>query len=115
MSVPDCKADGPAPVAVVSFAGHQILVASQERVPRDHDFKLAQDLASERVGSSGQSTMLEHANGIVQSMEAAGPWNNMPSFNSGNADGTVDDYLRWYADYVTLCNMVNSQPNDPAA
>ena len=51
---------------------------------------------------------LEAASGIIQPWGAAGPWNDMPAFNSGNADGTVDDYLHWYADYVTLCNLVNS-------
>jgi len=56
---------------------------------------------------------LEHANGIIQPMSAAGPWNDMPAFNSGNADGTVDDYLHWYGDYVTMCNMVNSE-SDPS-
>ncbi|WP_246301688.1 choice-of-anchor D domain-containing protein [Granulicella arctica] len=51
---------------------------------------------------------LEQANGIIQSMEATGAWNNMPAFGD-NGDGTVDNYLRWYTDYVTMCNMVNSE------
>jgi len=57
---------------------------------------------------------LEHANGIIQPMEATAAWNDMPPFNQANADGTVDNYLRWYTDYVTLCDMVNSQPTDPS-
>lgn len=55
---------------------------------------------------------LEHANGIIQPMAQTGAWNDMPPFDSGNADGTVDNYLREYTDYVTLCNLVNSQATD---
>ena len=55
---------------------------------------------------------LEHANGITQPMDASVPWTDMPSFASGGADSTVEAYLHEYADYVTLCNMVNSQPTD---
>jgi len=55
---------------------------------------------------------LEHANGIIQPMNEAGPWNDLPSVGSGNADDNAVQYLHGYADYVTLCNMVNSQPTD---
>jgi hypothetical protein len=56
---------------------------------------------------------LEHANGIVDPMNEAGPWNALPSVGSGNADDNAVQYLHGYADYVTLCNMVNSTPTDP--
>jgi hypothetical protein len=56
---------------------------------------------------------LEHANGIVEPMGQVSAWNDRPTLN-GNLDSTVDNYLHWYADYATLCNMVNSQPTDPS-
>lgn len=56
---------------------------------------------------------LEHANGIIQPMNEAGPWNDLPSVGSGNADDNAVQYLHGYADYVTLCNMVNATPTDP--
>jgi hypothetical protein len=57
---------------------------------------------------------LEHANGITQPMNEAGPWTALPSVGSGNADDNAVQYLHEYADYVTLCNMVNSTPSDPS-
>jgi len=55
---------------------------------------------------------LEHANGILQPQDLASPWNDMPAFDSGNADNTAIEAMLLYPDYVTLCNMVNSNPND---
>jgi Bacterial Ig-like domain (group 3)/Abnormal spindle-like microcephaly-assoc'd, ASPM-SPD-2-Hydin len=57
---------------------------------------------------------LEHANGVSVPMLLSSPWNAMPGFNSGNADNTVAKAMLSYVDYVTLCNMVNSQPTDPS-
>lgn len=42
---------------------------------------------------------LEHANGIVMGVPVS--------------DDGVEGAMHWYADYVKLCEMVNSQPNDP--
>jgi len=55
---------------------------------------------------------LEHANGIIQPMFNIGTWTAMPVFNSGQADNSVVDSMLAYPDYVTLCNMVNSNPTD---
>ena len=56
---------------------------------------------------------LEHSNGITQPMNEAGPWSDLPSVGSGNADDNAVQYLHGYADYLALCNMVNSTPTDP--
>ena len=56
---------------------------------------------------------LEHANGIIEPMNEAGPWNSLPSVGAGGADDSAVQYMRGYADYVTLCNMATSQA-DPS-
>ena len=55
---------------------------------------------------------LEHANGITQPMGAPTPWTRLPNVGSGGSDDAASAYLHEYADYLTLCNMVNSGPAD---
>jgi len=43
---------------------------------------------------------LEHANGVVWTPQSG--------------DDGIEGYMHQYADYVTLCNMVAAQPNDPS-
>jgi hypothetical protein len=47
---------------------------------------------------------LEYANGLTWSI---------PAFAGGHFDDTMDAYLREFADYATLCNMVNTE-SDPS-
>jgi len=49
---------------------------------------------------------LEHANGIT--------WSPEPYVGASQSDNVAISYMLAYADYVTLCNMVTSQPIDPS-
>jgi len=57
---------------------------------------------------------LEHANGISEPMNEAGPWTSLPGVGAGGADDSAVQYLHGYADYVTLCNTLNATPTDPS-
>jgi hypothetical protein len=54
-SLHEARPTGPTPVAVVPLGRHQFPVPSQERVRCDQGLKFVQNLASKRVGFSGES------------------------------------------------------------
>ena len=57
---------------------------------------------------------LEHANGITTPYSQGSSWSVTPNISQGGADDTADLYLHSYADYLTLCNNLNSNPTDPS-